>query len=303
MTLTNASRDALAAQRPPTATQPFAWQGWRLRVPRSWNAVRLEGDFAKGHALLADMDGPRLGVRWRSMKAKEIDAELLRGVIRAEAGDDAARRAKPLPDPDTNSEVPSDHLLYVDREVPGRDVFVSWMGSERLVELVYHARRRDDVLRGEIIATFADTSHANSTPWAVLGLTCAVPSDLRLKSHRLNAGDHLLEFVDAKRFVVVRQVALAEMALRRTPLAKWLAQQKRAGYRATGNPSPIELTLCDGRSISGLIGRFRRRLRLRSGECVALALHDEARDRLILIDASDESLARVVAQTVGCDVD
>jgi predicted nucleic acid-binding protein len=52
-----------------------------------------------------------------------------------------------------------------------------------------------------------------------------------------------------------------------------------------------------------LIGRYRRRLRLRSGECVALALHDGARDRLILIDASDESLARDVAQTVGCDVD
>jgi hypothetical protein len=93
------------------------------------------------------------------------------------------------------------------------------------------------------------------------------------------------------------------MALRRTPLTQWLAQQQRGGYRATGDPSPIDLTLRDGRSLSGLIGRYRRRLRLRSGECVALALHDEARDRLILIDASDESLARDVAQTVGCDVD
>jgi hypothetical protein len=44
-------------------------------------------------------------------------------------------------------------------------------------------------------------------------------------------------------------------------------------------------------------------LRFRTGERVTLALRDEARDRLIFIDASDESLARDVAQTVGCDLD
>jgi hypothetical protein len=282
-------------------TQPFSWQGWRLRVPRSWNAVRLEGDFAKGHALLADLDGPRLGLRWSAVKAKEFSPDVLRSIIRAEAGEEAAANARALPDPD-QPEDGADNLTSLDRNSPGRDVHV-WWSVERLIELVYHAPRRDNVLLDEIIPSLSDASRLSMRPWAVLDLACAVPKAFELVSHRLNAGDLSLEFADGKRFVVVRQIALAEMALRRTPLEKWLAQQQRAGYRATGAPSSIDLTLRDGRSLSGLIGRFRRRLRLRGGDRVALALHDGARDRLILIDASDESLARDVAQTVGCDVD
>ena len=54
----------LPASRTPPAReiQPFAWQGWRMRVPASWNPVALEGDFAKGHALLAESGEPRLGI-------------------------------------------------------------------------------------------------------------------------------------------------------------------------------------------------------------------------------------------------
>ena len=283
------------------STQTFAWQGWRLRVPRSWNAVRLEGHFAKGYALLADLDGPRLGVRWSAFKAKDFSPDVLRSIIRAEAGDKAATCARPLHDPDQPADG-ADNLVYLDRDTPGRDVHV-WWGAERLIELVYHARRRDDVLVGEIIPSLSDSSLLSMRPWALLDMACAVPKQFALTSYRLNAGDLSLEFAYGKRFVIVRQIALAEMALRRTSLPQWLAQQQRAGYRAAGDPSPIDLTLRDGRSISGLVGRFRRRLRFRGGECVALALYDEVRDRLILIDASDEVLAREVAQTVGCDVD
>jgi hypothetical protein len=298
--------DAPPDPRAPTqpaarATQPFAWQGWRLRVPRSWNAVRLEGNFAKGYALLADLDGPRVGLRWSAVKAKDFSPDVLRSIIRAEAGDRAAQRARPLPDPDQPDDG-ADHLVYLDPDPPGRDVHV-WWGAERLLQVVYHAPRRDDVLLGEIIPSLSDGSLRSMRPWAVFDLTCAAPKAFTLISHRLNVGDLSLEFADGKRFVSVRQIALAEMALRRTPLAHWLAQQQRAGYRATTDPSPIDLTLRAGRSISGLIGRARRRLRFRTGERVTLALRDEARDRLIFIDASDESLARDVAQTVGCDLD
>src|SRR5688500_543989 len=108
-----------------SGTQPFAWQGWRLRVPRSWNPVRLEGDFARGYALLADLDGPRLGVRWSFADARDVTQEALRRVICAEAGDDAAKHAKPFPDleqPDGGADI----LLHLEPHPPGRDVLVWW---------------------------------------------------------------------------------------------------------------------------------------------------------------------------------
>jgi hypothetical protein len=292
------------------ATQPFAWQGWQLRVPASWNALALEGDYFKGHALLADMDGPRLGVRWRAMKARHVTEETLRRAIRDEAGDDAARRTKPLPNPDTDRDAPWDQLLAIDRDVPGRDVYVKYGASGRLVQLVYHARRRDDVLAGELLPTFAETGFTRSQFWAVFDLSCAVPAALSLKSHRLNAGDHTLHFVDFSRFIIVRQIALAEIALKRTPLRKWLSDQQRARrlrYKVVGEPSEVTVETEDGRALVGLIGRMRRRRRFWwswgwSREAVTLTLYDEARDRVVIVESHGENVARDVAKTVGCNM-
>ena len=291
---------------PARKTQPFAWQGWRMRVPTSWNPVALAGDFAKGHALLAESGEPRLGVRWSFIDARHVTEETLRRVIREEVSDDAAKHAQPCP----ALEQPNDRadiLLHLERHPPGRNVLVWWSGaSERLLELVHHATVRDDVFEGEVVRWLGDVSCLKMRPVAVFDLVCRVPSDLPLKLHQLNAGDLSLEFADGRRYVVVRQIAVAQLALHRLPLAQWLAEQQRGRgprYRAAGEPSPLELTLRDGRAVSGLIGRMRRRLSFLGGECVTLALHDEARDRLVFVEASDEALARDVAETVGCDID
>jgi hypothetical protein len=301
---------ASAPTRTRRTTQPFAWQGWQLRVPTSWNPVKLEGDFAKGYALLADLDGPRLGLRWTAIKAKSVTEDTLRRVIRDEAGDEAADRAKRPPDPDTPDDA-WDQLVHLDRNPPGRDVFVTWMAaSERLLEVVYHARRRDNVLVQEIIPSLADCSRLSRVPWAVFDLSCEVPAELALESHRLNAGDLTLKFGDARAFVNVRQLALAKLALRQKPLTAWLAEHQRARrlrYRAVAQPEELVLDANDGRKLTGLVGRLRRRRRFWwswgwSREVVTFALHDEDRDRLVIVEASDEPLVRDVARTVGSDL-
>jgi hypothetical protein len=299
-----------AATRPARTTHPFAWQGWRLRVPASWNPVKLEGDFDKGYALLADLDGPRLGLRWSVLKAKDFTQATLRGVIRDEAGDEAAERAKPLPDPDQPQDG-ADGLVHLDPNPPGRDVYVWWSASHRLLEVVYHAAHRDNVLVGEIIPSLADVSFLTKRQWAVFDLACSVPAEFTLTSRRLNAGDLALEFGHGKRFVIVRQIALAAIALRRIPLANWLAEQqreRRLRYRAKGETFPLELRADDGRELNGLMGTMRRRRRFAwmrglPAERVAVALQDAARDRLVLVEASDEPLALDVARSCGCDVD
>jgi hypothetical protein len=296
--------DCSAPPPPPSrarpATHPFAWQGWRLPVPTSWNPVKLEGDFAKGYALLADFDGPRLGVRWTSVPGKDVSDDLLRRVIRDEAGEDASARAKSLP-------VTSHNLLHFAGEAPGRDVYVWWSAtSQRLLEIVYHAPRRDDVLVEQIVRSLSDCSDRSTRPWAVLDLSCAVPAALELKSRRLDAGDLQLEFEGGDRFVTLRQIALAQIALRRKPLEAWLIELQRARqlkYRALGAAIPVTIDVH-----SGFLGRMRRRnrffwIRGSAPECVTIALHDAARDRIVLVEASDEPLARDVAQAIGRDFD
>ena len=281
-----------------------------MRVPASWNPVALEGDFAKGHALLAESGEPRLGVRWRSVAGKHVTRELLLRAIRDEVGEEAAKRAKPLPDPDIEPDVPLDHLHYVDPNPPGRDVHVWHSACGRLLQLVYHATTRDDVLRGEIIPSLGNLSFLPARPWAVLGLSCAVPAELTLKSTRLNAGDLTLEFADGRRFVVVRQMALAHLALARAPLTAWLEEQqrpRRLRYRATGRPTNVTIETDDGRPLFGLSSVMRRRRRFCwrwrvAKDVVTLALHDAMHDHLVIVEASEEALARDVAKTVGCDI-
>jgi len=295
---------------PARKTQPFAWQGLRMRVPMSWNPVALEGDFAKGHALLAESGEPRLGVRWRSVTSKEVTLEVLRRAIRDEMGDEGARHVQPLPDPDAGPEFTLGHLLYVHPDPPGRDVHVWHSACGRLLQLVYHAVARDDVLRGEIIPSLGNLSFLPARPWAVLGLSCAVPAEMPLKSKRLNAGDLTLEFAGDSRFVIVRQIALAHLALARAPLAAWLEEHQRARrqrHRAMSGPTNVTIETNDGRALFGIIGAMRRRRRFCWSwrvpkEVVTLALHDATRVHLVIVEASDEALARDVAKTVGCAI-
>ncbi|MGB7160281.1 MAG: hypothetical protein WBD40_19595 [Tepidisphaeraceae bacterium] len=298
MSGTTASPIASAPTRLRGATQPFAWQGWLLHVPASWNPLKLEGDFDTGYALLADMDGPRLGLRWQAVDGKQATPECLKRVIRDEVGADP-------------SESIGDAFAYLDPEPPGRDVAVKWSAtSDRLIQIAYHVRRRDRVLADEILPTIVDASARPMRPWATFDLACATPADLTLRSHRLFAGDLMFDLAGRARFVALRQVALAELALKRMPLDRWLAEQlrgRRVTHRTIGAASAVKLRTEDGRELIGLVAFARRRRRFfwkvgLHAECVSLALHDATRDRLVFLEASNESLAHDVARTVGCDL-
>src|SRR4051812_42493275 len=84
---------APTTSRPPaSATVPFAWQGWQLMLPARWNPVKLEGDRDSGYVLIADMNRPQLGLRWKKMAAKRFDAMR---ELRGEVGALAAEKGRP----------------------------------------------------------------------------------------------------------------------------------------------------------------------------------------------------------------
>ena len=127
--------------------------------------------------------------------------------------------------------------------------------------------------------------------WAIFDLSCRVDAEMKLTEHRLNAGDLMLRFGD----VVIRQIALAEMALRRMPLEKWLGQHQRLHarhYRA------------GERSLDGVAATMHRRRRFAwmrwiPPEMFTCAVHDAARDKLLLLSAPIRGTVETLAKTIG----
>src|SRR5689334_4490647 len=207
----------------PSAT--FAWQGWQLKLPARWNPVKLEGDFAQGSVLIADMHRPQLGLRWRKLGQKRFDAMR---ALRGEVGALAAARAR-----EWGGEGEGDGWvkarLFLESEPPGRDVWVAHSrASGRAIEIVHPLRRRDRVMEDSILPSLADTRPDEACRWAIFDLSCIIPGGFSLARHRLNAGDLTLNFACKHQTLTIRQIALAKMALDRLPLEKWLHQQERA---------------------------------------------------------------------------
>src|SRR5438105_1427442 len=78
-----------------------------------------------------------------------------------------------------------------------------------------------------ILPDVQDMDPDKAMPWAIFELSCIAPAGLRLAKQRLLAGDLSLSFADRTRSLVVRQIALAELALARMPLGKWLISQQQ----------------------------------------------------------------------------
>ncbi len=288
--------------------RPVCWQGWRVRVPRRWNPVKLEGDAAAGYALFADPIRPRLGLRWQTppgrAKAKFDPAAAVRAALRGEVGQLAADEATAAAAGGGDWASP---VLYVEPDPPGRDVWVGFSpASGRLLTVVYHVHRREHPLASAVLPTLADEPADRASTWSVFDLTCVVPGGMALTGQRLNAGDLALSFADRRGAeLTVRQIAVAHLALRRQPLARWVADQQQPllkHYRRVA----VDGELATATATATAVGRLARRRRYalawhRPPTLATLAINDERRDRLVILHGTDESMLRVVAESVGTD--
>ncbi len=287
----------------------FAWQGIVLAVSRRWNPVRLDGDRAAGSALLVDLHRPRLGIRWQRLSRSQLKnaRQTARSRMVGELGTLAAAEAKdhPLPGGDTDWAV---SMLYTEPDPPGRD---HWVGvsrrSNRLIDVVWHVNRRDGVLAAQILPTLSDLSDDVATPWSVFDLTCITPGGYQLVSHRLNAGDLSLSMRSRRDNLIVRQIALAKLALTRTPLKGWIANTQFTSdrfHRRLREVGDTTLAVAGAEPQPALVGRMVRRRRYffllnRPASITTLGVHDVRRDRIVILQGADESLLREVAPSVG----
>jgi len=249
------------------------------------------------------LDGPRLGLRWKPMARGKVTRDLLADVVRHET------------DAPADGLVSESHLsdacalasAHVTPTPPGRDVFVGWSTeSDRLIELVYHARERDDVLTHQLVPSLRDTAELPMQPWSVLDLACTVPAGFELRSHDLRAGDLQVHWTQGRRFLSVRQLAMAQVVLGRTSLERLIAdrQRQQPHYHPAGSIAQEVVAMHDGREIAARVGIARRPRRFfwnagLAPQRVTLALHDSARDRIVIVEADDLALVRQVAGAVG----
>ncbi|MGH7213936.1 MAG: hypothetical protein ACREIT_04155 [Tepidisphaeraceae bacterium] len=295
---------------PPRNATVVAWQGWRLSVPGRWSPVKLEGDYEQGYALFADLHRPRLGMRWQKLRqGRKFKPEgATHRAMREEVGKLAADEARPHAIDGRDWAGP---VLYLDPEPPGRDVWAGWSRSSgRLVQLIHHARHRERILPDMIVPALQDlpAGPCDRAPWSVFELSCVAPAGFKWAGQRLNAGDLSLTFQgkNQRQAVTVRQVAVARLALQRMKLEQWLAAQqnaRRKHHRPTGASQEVEIQV-RGRPVKGHSRRMRRRFRFvwmwwQPGELFTYALHDQRRDRLVVVEGTNRQIVTEVAESVG----
>jgi hypothetical protein len=276
----------------------FAWQGWTISLPSGWNPMKLEGDFDAGYALIADLDRPRLGMRWTTPQKLDASA-LAKKAIVEEVGQLGADEARPC-----TTENWKGAMLFTESEPPGRDVWAAQSKvSGRSMELVHHVHAGEASQMPQLLSKLIDSQPQAELPWSVFDLSCRSPHEWRLEKKMLNAGDLRLTFAKDSQRRTIRQIAVAHLALKQTPLDKWLDQQQlpyEKNYRAAGSSQELIL------SPSGLKG-FARRLERRGGlwrrrlpaQIHILVFHDPNRDKLLLLEAESQASAEELARTVG----
>lgn len=271
----------------------LAWQGWRLPVPREWNVVRIEGDWARGMLLLADLQRPRMGLRWDSLCAAGDVAVAVRSAMSAEVGAATGEKATRVV---TGTDW-SCAMLHLEAELPGRDV---WIGhstvSGRIAQLSFPVEARRDRAARELPDNLADTAESDETAWSILDLSCAAPVGWKLASHQLMAGDLRLTFARGSDRLLIRQIAPARLALSRQSIDKWIAQHpldRRRTDRSRGEPASISAQI-HGRTVAGMRQVWTRGdrglWRMFRGEwrtSEVTGLHDAERDRLWIIESPD----------------
>jgi hypothetical protein len=282
----------------------ICWQGWKLEIPRRWDPVKLEGDHTEGYALFADTLRPRLGLRWQTPKKKTDPAKAVQAAMKNEVGQLAAEEARAVPSLADTWQFP---LLFIEPQPPGRDVYsVYSQTSKRLLQIAYHAHRRENILAGSILPTVSDFSLERAATWSIFDLNCVIPGGMKLKSHLLNAGDLRLTFADRFNEITIRQIAVAQLALQRQSLQNWIAGQQKTSrryHRPTGIFTETDLTI-NARNLPAILSKMNRRRRYslmwnQPRFYFTIGAHDTDRDRLILLHGTDESLLREIAHSIA----
>jgi hypothetical protein len=308
-----AESSSLVTDHRPQAT--LSWHGLSLALPEDCGPVKLEGDESKGAVLIADLKSPRIGLRWTTISKRADPAKLVRAALRNEIGQLASDEAVTH----TPSGVFTHGLLYIERDPPGRDVFVGFsQATRRIVEVVLHVRaigevdekkpkqKRErelpaDFITADLLSTLRDD--APRTRWSVFDLNFTLPdTGWTLSKQRLNAGDLTMEFTKKRHTLIIRQIGPATLALKRQDAKQWVTIHGMLWKQMYKPGRESRVVSREEKPVAAVTLVRRRRFFFArwAPSSRTIEMHrDEQRDRLVLIDSDDPSLIAKVLPTVG----
>jgi hypothetical protein len=181
----------------------LGWQGWRIDLPADWNPARLVGTDRRGSMIVADLEGPRLEMSWKTVRsARAVDLSRLTRRSRRERF--------------VWAELTADHLgegIVGGYRTTGDDGAVITMllsgVSRRLAWFkVLPARRGGPGGDYQRDILLADAGGRTTVPWCIYGFAWAVPKGFRLVDQAFTPGHIRVEFRHRRRQLVFERWAV-----------------------------------------------------------------------------------------------
>lgn len=278
----------------------LAWAGWKMRIPSAWYPLQITGAHEAGAMIVGNSEMAMLQIKWRI-------AHPPRNASRW-----AADRAKHIiKHPDIHRcDVPKGfdgaHLASDDSDLAesGRIVWCGAAISERLMlEIVMNGSAGKAAVKsfaGVVLPSITVANDNGMTAWSIFDASFEVPSDAKLISRRLYAGDIMLSMGTPKgRKILLRQIYPATLALERRPMESWLADN--TVRRTIRRINDMKISNADIPGMKGLSRAGMRRLPpplsvFGERHTMALIAHDTGRNRLLM--AAEESPAPVEQKSI-----
>ncbi len=211
----------------------FAWQGWSVRVPASWNPVLLNGKWGQGLATLADLDHPRLELQWsaysprRPPSLEKVDRAQRKKLKRGQVERTTGWRLDRAFDDSLLIRVADEELRFLLRSSRSHRVL---MARFAIVELP--AARK--IVR-EVLTSLSDVSDREPVPWCVYDFAFAVPADFVLTEQKALAGSTRFVFSrQTREQLIYWRVSAAARCLEQNTAQVWfdkLSKGERRFYR------------------------------------------------------------------------
>jgi len=204
----------------------FGWQGIAFEVPEDWNLGKVTGDAGTGYLRLDDLEIVRVEVEWRPSKGRLPTGVLAISRIVDRYVDRLKGKAKK-----------AGHTLHVQRDVhfleegalPDKDYETfTWNADYRAVNLAWRcktcgriglvrvfSRSNENVSNAarRLMRSLCDHAEEGKQLWALYGLICRLPEDVRLEEHFLRSGHIRLSFKRGKEELHVERIGPATLIL------------------------------------------------------------------------------------------
>ncbi|MBI5095896.1 MAG: hypothetical protein HZB26_26110 [Candidatus Hydrogenedentes bacterium] len=276
----------------------FAWHGFEINTPPTWELGSYHGGYSSGDATLDDGVSPRLHLTWRTASRRRSPIERMLAKIKKAHRKRWGRNASF----EVISAVPTcpegQSQRYVRSSTPEASGLAWWCracGRSGVVE-EYHSRDNPSSSASPILDSFRDHRDDGTRLWSAYGLSFELPTTYLECRPSLSAGRLRFQLLaSARNWCVVERWAMASVHLRRLPLNKWPAE-----LAARVSPKLGPLTLDERATVLQYPAIHFKTSRARVGAAIPW-LHTPTEGLLWQRPESDKLLA-VITHGPACDL-